>query len=114
MSEILSTPSLIVRYKVTRYKRRSEATRKRLLREDASMEWAKPLFNMADAEKNKVKDNQNDADKAKEPHMIHVVRRIATLYGRPWWEKDVIEKFGLTESVDKILIYTKHYALITV
>merc|ERR1712045_725302 len=30
-----------------------------------------------------------------EPHALHVVKRVATLKGRPWWEKQIMQKFGL-------------------
>lgn len=94
MHEVLSSPALQIRCKAARYKRRSAAVRKRFLREDASMEWAKPILELVQEEQ-----AAKASESAKEPHMLHVVRRVAAIVGRPWWEKDIIEKFGLTESV---------------
>ena len=33
----------------------------------------------------------------KTPHMLHMVYKIKKLKGRPWWERNVAEKFGLGE-----------------
>ena len=40
------------------------------------------------------------------PHMLHVVRRVKPLKGRPWWEKQIME-----DDHDRIssLTRTPHY-----
>ena len=37
-----------------------------------------------------------------DPHMIHVVRRLKTVKGRPWWEKKVIVELGLDGEVSEL------------
>lgn len=38
---------------------------------------------------------EKEASKDAEPHMLHVVWRNKPLKGRPWWEKQIMKKYGL-------------------
>ena len=65
-------------------------TKKRHALEEASLKWAKPLIEQA-----QLTPTQEGSVEKKEPHMLHVVYRIKTVRGRPWWEKELIEKLHL-------------------
>lgn len=60
----------------------------KLAKEKADMTWLEPL-------------QEYKAEKAqeppKEPHKLHVVWRVKSTSGRPWWEKEIIKKYGLDE-----------------
>ena len=58
-------------------------------KDDADFTWIKPL------EEYKAEKAAKDAEGVKEPHMLHCVWRTKPLAGRPWWEKQIMEKFGL-------------------
>jgi len=58
---------------------------------ETSMAWAKPILDRKDEEEHRRPEN----DVLKEPHMLHVVYLIKPTKGRPWWEKDIVEKLGL-------------------
>ena len=72
-------------------------TKKRHALEEASLKWAKPLIEQS------LAPPQEGSVEKKEPHMLHVVYRIKTVRGRPWWEKELIEKLQLDGPVIKCL-----------
>merc|ERR1712012_1546223 len=88
---------------------------KRKGRDAKNFLWMKPMLEYQDEKRAK-----EDAGE-KEPHLLHVVWRTKTLIGRPWWEVQIMEKFGLANhlktypvilknipSVNKRLMEVKH------
>ena len=59
--------------------------------QELSMKWAKPIL--------EYQEQKQSRKEVGEPHMIHIVSRVKTMKGRPWWEKDVCKEFGLDEKV---------------
>ena len=47
----------------------------------------------------KKRNAEGENNEQNELHMIHVVTRVKTLKGRPWWEKQICEEFGIHEKV---------------
>ncbi|KAK2181300.1 hypothetical protein NP493_402g04000 [Ridgeia piscesae] len=74
--------------------------KKRHALEEASLKWAKPLI-----EQSQLAPKQEESLEKKEPHMLHVVYRIKTVRGRPWWEKELIEKLELDGPCNRPVIH---------
>ena len=72
-------------------------SRLRLEKDVASHKWAK-LIEEHNA-------NKTSSDEPKEPHEIHIVHKSATLYGRPYWEKDVMKKLGFQTRVSIMILH---------
>ncbi|KAG8586826.1 hypothetical protein GDO81_005493, partial [Engystomops pustulosus] len=56
----------------------------------------------------KPEDHEKYGGDPQQPHKLHLVTRIRSFIGRPYWEKEIIEKLGLQKvnhsCVGKILI----------
>ena len=73
------------------YRRKSLKHRKQLAKLEADMAWADELIEYR-------KERESEQDKPlSDPCPLHVVWRVRSLCGRPWWEKDIITKLGLEE-----------------
>ena len=81
--------------------------KKRHALEEASLKWAKPLI-----EQSQLAPKQEESLEKKEPHMLHVVYRIKTVRGRPWWEKELIEKLELDGPVINVSIRLRTVVII--
>jgi len=94
---------------------RKTAKRNKRERDDRDFSWMEPMKEYQ-AEK-----RAQEAAGENEPHLLHVVWRTKPLTGRPWWEKQIMEKFGLDDpfntypvvlknipSVNKRLMEVKH------
>ena len=69
--------------------------KKRILKQDRSpdnLEWTKQLLDG-------MKLIEENREKHKEPHQLHVVTLIKPTRGRPWWEKDIIAELNLEGKV---------------
>ena len=55
------------------------------------MNWAKPLLEFSQQREERLSQEEPPTT----PHQLHVVRRVKTLKGRPWWEKQTAEALGL-------------------
>ncbi|KAL8584514.1 hypothetical protein ACOMHN_016835 [Nucella lapillus] len=61
-------------------------------RDPADLSWAAPLL-----EKLKQREQSSGSDRDRPPAMLHMVRRVRSLGGRPYWEKNMIKSLGLDE-----------------
>ena len=53
------------------------------------MEWVRPLIDYGKEREERVREQREHPSS---PHMLHVVRRVKPLKGRPWWEKQIMEE----------------------
>ncbi|XP_041359630.1 uncharacterized protein LOC121375954 [Gigantopelta aegis] len=58
--------------------------------------WAQPLLDW--------KRRQSEFS-AEEPSMIHMVRRIKTLVGRPYWEKETMKALRLDTKINEVVVH---------
>ena len=72
------------------------------LHQELNKDWKKELIKMNE----NIKERANQAKP--EPHLLHMVMRVKSVKGRPYWEKDLIEEMGLDGKV-----ITKRYLFIS-
>ena len=65
------------------------------------MEWVRPLIDYGKEREERVREQ---TEHPSSPHMLHVVRRVKPLKGRPWWEKQIMEELGLDTPVIHFLL----------
>ena len=65
------------------------------------MEWVRPLIDYGKEREECVREQREHPSS---PHMLHVVRRVKPLKGRPWWEKQIMEELGLDTPVIHFLL----------
>lgn len=64
------------------------------MRSSENLEWATPIL------ETKIPSESETVEK--EPHMLHLVYLVKKTSGRPWWEKDLVEKLGLEGKVSML------------
>ena len=63
------------------------------------MAWAHPLLEHGrEREERLLREKEHPTP----PEMMHVVRRVKKMSGRPWWEKKVMEELQLDGNVSSI------------
>ena len=74
----------------TLYKKRNiwHRMKKRRTTEER-MEWVQPLIDYGKEREERVREQREHPSS---PHVLHVVRRVKPLKGRPWWEKQIMEQ----------------------
>lgn len=60
--------------------------------EPEDMSWAAPIFDKLE---------QKQTEEIQPPSPLHMVCRVKPLKGRPYWEKEIMQKFGLDGPVSK-------------
>ncbi|XP_077338859.1 large ribosomal subunit protein uL30m isoform X1 [Lithobates pipiens] len=51
----------------------------------------------------KPEDHEKYGGDAEQPHKLHVITRVRSFIGRPYWEKDVVRKLGLQKAQKPVI-----------
>jgi large subunit ribosomal protein L30 len=74
--------------------------------QETSLKWAAPLIERKVKAEAEAKDEkEQSAVDVGPPHMLHVIYRIKTTHGRPWWEKDIVKKLMLDGKMHQPVIH---------
>ncbi|XP_069732660.1 large ribosomal subunit protein uL30m [Phaenicophaeus curvirostris] len=77
------------------------------IEEMASTAWARCLFTRSRIPESVFQPRPGDHEKyggdPEQPHKIHVITRIKSVIGRPYWEKKIVRDLGLVKAHQPIL-----------
>ncbi|XP_072269352.1 large ribosomal subunit protein uL30m [Pyxicephalus adspersus] len=51
----------------------------------------------------KPEDHEKYGGDPEQPHKLHIITRIRSVIGRPYWEKDIIKKLGLEKAQTPVI-----------